>query len=169
MTLVEDKAHLRRRRNYLAGIADAALADLDAAEARKVELSKAEAAAEVRRKELVAEKDRLAAARLKAVHEAEEAARGLVRAMERVHAMAAAECSVATELGLSAMGLRHEAVARRFGRYLSAMLRSLPGSTQSRYGEMGLARLFRPAASWAAAEERALGASNGKESKEDVD
>ena len=138
MTLVEDKAHLARRRDYLAGIADAALGAEDETAARAAEQEKAEVEAEARRQELTAEQDRLAAARSQSLATAEAAADALVEALASVLEYAALERHVRGKLKTPQIGLSHTAVERRLSNYLAASLRRLATPQAPRWGVLGL-------------------------------
>ena len=113
--------------------------------------SKARAAARERVAKLVVK-------RLAAVKAAQESAESMAKALTRVHEIAADERQAAQVAGnlsgvvMAQMG--DEAIARRFGRYLSEALRSVPAASSGRYGEMGLARAFRVESDWVTAERK---------------
>lgn len=147
-----------RRRHVLDRLADEALAEAAAAEARREAHEEAEKASRKRHAELTERRQRMACERLAAVSEAETAAGELVKALGRVHAAAAGEREAAHGLGVVALGISEDAVARRLSRYLSESLRAVPSATALRFGEMALARYFpQGATSWREAEERAVG------------
>ena len=127
-----------RRREYLDEIADEALAEVDAAAARKVELSEAAAVAEVEKVTLTAEKDRLAAARSQSLASAEPVADALVEALASVLEYAALERHVCGKLKTPQIALNHTAVERRLSNYLAVTLRRLATPQAPRWGVLGL-------------------------------
>lgn len=143
-----------RRRAVLDSFADEELARLDAADAAEKERERVEAEANQRRSAARARVVELSAERLAAVEQAQGAAESLAQALTNIHEIAAEECKIGVDAGVVTMNLGSEAIARRFGRYLSETLRSVPNASQGRYGEVGLAKLFRPESDWATAERK---------------
>lgn len=131
-----------RRREYLDEIADAALAEVDAVDARKAELSKAEAAAKVGRLELTGELEGLVAARMKAIGSAEIKARALVDLFAGIIDAAAKERLVRSKLKASQIAVNQDHLIRRLSGYLSAELTRLTGQQVRRFGHISLARHF---------------------------
>ena len=143
-----------RRRAVLDGFADEELARLDAADAAEKERERVEAEANQRRSAARARVVELSAERFAAVEKAQESAESLAKALTRVHEIAAEERKASMEAGLVVMALEAPTIARRFGRYLSETLRSVPVAAQGRYGEMSLARAFRVESNWVTAEQK---------------
>ncbi len=131
-----------RRREYLDEIADAALAEVDASEARKVELSKAEAAAKVGRLELTAELERLVGARMQAIASAEIKARALVDEFAEILDAAARERTVRSRLKAPQIAVNQDGLMRRLSGYLSDELRRLTGPLRPRFGHLTLPKHF---------------------------
>jgi hypothetical protein len=131
-----------RRREYLDEIADAALAEFDASEARKVELSEAEAVSEEERLELTAELDRLVTARMGAIASAEIAAGTLVDLFSGILDAAAAERLVRSKLKATQIAVNQDHLIRRLSGYLSDELTRLTGPQVTRFGHLSLARHF---------------------------
>ncbi len=168
MTLVEDKAHLRRRRDYLAGIADAALGAEDEEAARKAEQAKAEVEAEARRQELTVEQDRLAAARSQSLATAEAAADALVEALASVLEFAALERRVRSKLGERQFSVNHLPLEKRLSNYLADSLRRLVGPNAPRWGQLGLPTHFPlEGKTWVETERRQTGEKLEKEDEQD--
>ena len=142
MTLVEDKAHLARRADYLAGVADEALREADEAEAAREARRKAEATAAAEIEALTAQLDVLVEARLKAIAAAEVKARELVEAFAGILDGAAEERTVRSRLKVSQIAVHHDGLERRLSGYLSDSLRRLTGPNVPRFGYLGLARHF---------------------------
>ncbi len=131
-----------RRREYLDEIADAALAEVDASEARKVELSEAAAVAEVERLELTAELEGLVGARMQAIGSAEIKARALVDLFAEIIDAAAKERLVRSKLKAPQLAVNQDGLMRRLSGYLSDELTRLTGPQVTRFGHLSLARHF---------------------------
>lgn len=143
-----------RRRAILDNFADEELARLDAADAAEKERERVEAEANQRRSAARARVVELSTQRMAAVKAAQGAAESLAKALTRVHEIAAEERRAGIEAGFVVVALDAPTIARRFGRYLSETLRSVPGASTGRYGEMGLAKFFRPESNWVTAERK---------------
>ena len=168
MTLVEDKAHLRRRRAYLDEVADEALAAEDETAARAAEQERAEAEAEARRAALTAEKQRLSAARSQSLATAEVAADALVEALASVLEFAALERHVRSELGERQFSVNHLPLEKRLSNYLADSLRRLVGPNAPRWGQLGLPTHFPlEAKTWVETERRQTGEKLEKEDEQD--
>ncbi len=164
---VEDKAHLARRADFLAGVADEALAVEDETAARAAEQEKAEVEAEARRQELTAEQDRLAAARSQSLATAEAAADALVEAMASVLEHAALERRVRSKLGEHQTAVNHEPLLNRLSTYLAGTLRRLVGLQAPRLGRLGLPAYFAPEGkTWVETERRQTGERSEREDEQ---
>ncbi len=131
-----------RRREYLDQIADEALADVDASEARRVEASAAEAVAEEERLELTGELEGLVAARMQAIGSAEIKARALVDLFAGIIDAAAKERLVRSKLKAPQLAVNQDGLMRRLSGYLSDELTRLTGPQVTRFGHLSLARHF---------------------------
>ena len=131
-----------RRREFLDAIADEALAEVDAAAARKVELSAVAAASEEERLELTGELEGLVEARMKAIGSAEVTARALVDQFAGIIDAAGAERRVRSKLGVTQIAVAQDGLVRRLSGYLSAELTRLTGQQVRRFGHINLARHF---------------------------
>ena len=131
-----------RRREYLDQIADEALADVDASEARRVEASAVAAASEEERLELTGELEGLVAARMQAIASAEIKARALVDLFAGIIDAAAKERTVRSRLKAPQIAVNQDGLVRRLSGYLSAELTRLTGPQVTRFGHLSLARHF---------------------------
>ena len=153
-----------QRKSYLDGLADEALAQQATAEAYREEKADNARMDDRRRSNLKQRRKALEGRRMNALRRAELAARNLINAMGEIHTTAAEEAKTLGQLNESAVMLSPDAVARRLARLLSHALKALPTATQSRYGEMGLARYFpQGARDWIEAEKRAVSAATDTE------
>ena len=131
-----------RRREYLDEIADEALAEVDAAAARRVEASAVAAASEEERLELTGELEGLVAARMQAIASAEIKARALVDLFAGIIDAAAKERTVRSRLKAPQIAVNQDGLVRRLSGYLSAELTRLTGPQVTRFGHLSLARHF---------------------------
>ncbi len=145
-----------RRQDYLDSLADAALAEADAAEAARREIAQAENAEARRRHRLRAEAAQHRDARFRGMAKCAKAAKALMAAFESVIAAAEAERTALSALGAFADSVSGASVRGRLSRYLSSELRSVEGNPGAGFGEMKLAQHFPQAGKpWLEAERKA--------------
>lgn len=142
MTAVQPQA---RRREYLNTVADEALSQVDADDARRAAIEAAQEEAEQQRRDNIAKRDAARAAWLESVGEMQEHAQAFVAALERGLEAAAEERAT----GVGVVGASDVARMTRISRYLSGQLRGLLGPTAPRFGELALTSFPpRPIANW---------------------
>ncbi len=144
-----DAALVKRRKAYHDAVADAALAEQDAAETRRAEMEAAMEAERARREELSRRRENARTGRNEELSAAEKNCRAMIKHMARSQEFGEEEASLCVALGeRPPPGLSGPSVKDSLSAKLSATLRQL-ADHGGRFGGMTLARSWRqPGEPW---------------------